>query len=368
MIEIKRVGFYAQLVDQGRIASTHLGFSESGAADWQSYELANALVGNSVSRSDIISESCSEQSETTTPSAPNAISIEITLGELCLEFHQECFIAITGADATCIINDQVCQMYQGIWVNKGASLTVTDIGQTYSQCGIRVYIAIRGGLNTPLLFASAANVKREGSGGLHSNGSSLQLGDTLLFNTQSSDSSTNLRDKESSLKSVHKAKYILDFSLLDFPQSMRGLRQAASSHIALIPSYQWNDFPVSQRSIMLSNHYRVSAQADRMAIKLLGPKLKSASTSLFSQGLSKGAVQCTGDGQLIVMLNDRQTIGGYPVLGSVEAFSRAKLAQAKPDMSFCFVLTDVLSVAANLRIWRRRIEKLCADVDRCLSS
>jgi allophanate hydrolase len=363
MIEIKRVGFYAQLVDQGRTASTHLGFSESGAADWQSYELANALVGNSMLRSDNHCKDDTELTKDDTSSLPNATSIEITLGELCLEFQQTCFIAITGADATCTINDQACDMYQGMWVKKGASLTVTDIGKTYPHFGVRVYIAIRGGLDTPQLFASAANVKREGSGGLHGNGSSLQRGDKLPFANDLSDLCIDLSEGISNSTSALKAKPILQLQ-----QSMREQCQAPSSHIALIPSYQWNDFSASQRSKMFSSLYSTTAQADRMAIKLHGPKLKSASTTLFSQGLSKGAVQCTGDGQLIVMLNDRQTIGGYPVLGSVEAFSRAKLAQAKPGMSFSFALSDVLSVAAKLRIWRRQIENICAHVDHRLSS
>jgi len=84
--------------------------------------------------------------------------------------------------------------------------------------------------------------------------------------------------------------------------------------------------------------------------------------------LSKGAVQCTGDGQLIVMLNDRQTIGGYPVLGAVEAFSRAKLARSKPGMAFEFVLSEPLNVAAKLRIWRKQIENICTSVDQCFCS
>jgi allophanate hydrolase subunit 2 len=151
-------------------------------------------------------------------------------------------------------------------------------------------------------------------------------------------------------------------------QALRIQCQSSTHNIELIPSYQWNDFSHLQRNTLLSNEYSISTKTDRMAIKLQGPALKSASASLFSQGLSKGAVQCTGAGELIVMLNDRQTIGGYPVLGAVEAFSRAKLAQGKPGMVFQFVLGEPLNVAAKMRIWARQIENVCAYVDQCLHS
>ena len=42
------------------------------------------------------------------------------------------------------------------------------------------------------------------------------------------------------------------------------------------------------------------------------------------------AVQVPPDGQPIVLLNDRQTIGGYPRLGALAPLALARLAQCLP--------------------------------------
>ena len=48
------------------------------------------------------------------------------------------------------------------------------------------------------------------------------------------------------------------------------------------------------------------------------------------QGIPLGAIQVPPDGQPIVLLNDRQTIGGYPRLGALTPLSLARLAQCLP--------------------------------------
>ncbi len=50
-------------------------------------------------------------------------------------------------------------------------------------------------------------------------------------------------------------------------------------------------------------------------------------TALLSEGISYGAVQLPPDGLPIVLLNDRQTLGGYPKPGVVLARHAAALAQ-----------------------------------------
>jgi allophanate hydrolase subunit 2 len=48
---------------------------------------------------------------------------------------------------------------------------------------------------------------------------------------------------------------------------------------------------------------------------------------MLSEGICHGAVQIPADGQPIVLMNDRQTIGGYPKIGSVIGIDTARLAQ-----------------------------------------
>ncbi|MGB5120990.1 MAG: allophanate hydrolase, partial [Vibrio fluvialis] len=51
--------------------------------------------------------------------------------------------------------------------------------------------------------------------------------------------------------------------------------------------------------------------------------------------------QIPPDGQPIVLLNDRQTIGGYPKIGCVAKIDLPRLAQAKPGQSVRFVRGDL---------------------------
>ncbi|MBT1451930.1 hypothetical protein KJ365_13640 [Glaciecola sp. XM2] len=342
MIECQHIGFYAQLVDDGRKHASHHGYSESGALDWKSFDVANALVGN-----------------TSKPRSKgrNHVAIEITLGEAQLKFHEPCMIAITGANALCKVNHKPCSMYQALLLKKGDVLSISNIGHGTQGYGQHVYIAVRNGLETPQLFSSASNVMREGRGGLHQNGQGLLTGDILptCANIPQAVSSAHIED-------VHKAT-------ADFLKSIKRVDDVAQAMpLKIIPGYQFNHFSASQKALLLSSIYKVSAEANRMAVKLEGRPIKCGITTLSSQGLCNGAIQCTGAGQLIVMLNDRQSIGGYPVLGSLSACSRAQLAQMTPGSAVQFTFVDVLRSVADVRMWKASIEKISTTVDQMLSS
>jgi len=68
----------------------------------------------------------------------------------------------------------------------------------------------------------------------------------------------------------------------------------------------------------------------RMGIRLLGTPLQYQGKPMISEGIPLGAVQVPPDGQPIVLLNDRQTIGGYPRLGALTPLALARLAQCLP--------------------------------------
>jgi allophanate hydrolase subunit 2 len=51
---------------------------------------------------------------------------------------------------------------------------------------------------------------------------------------------------------------------------------------------------------------------------------------MLSEGICHGAVQIPADGQPIVLMNDRQTIGGYPKIGAVIPRDTSMLSQLAP--------------------------------------
>ena len=76
--------------------------------------------------------------------------------------------------------------------------------------------------------------------------------------------------------------------------------------------------------------WTVDNRAVRMGVRLTGPALHGALTGIISEGIPLGAVQIPSDGQPIVLMNDRQTIGGYPRLGAITPIACATLAQCLP--------------------------------------
>ena len=74
----------------------------------------------------------------------------------------------------------------------------------------------------------------------------------------------------------------------------------------------------------------VTDRADRMGYRLEGPAIECDIEGILSEGICLGAIQIPADGQPIVLLQDRQTIGGYPKLGAALSLDMGKLAQLMP--------------------------------------
>ena len=74
-----------------------------------------------------------------------------------------------------------------------------------------------------------------------------------------------------------------------------------------------------------------------MGARLTGAGLHLAeSREMASQAVACGSVQVPPDGQPIVLLAERQTIGGYPQIGHVIAVDLPKLARAWPGTQVKF--------------------------------
>ncbi len=83
--------------------------------------------------------------------------------------------------------------------------------------------------------------------------------------------------------------------------------------------------------------YTVAGEADRIGVRLEGPRLTRAVTSeLPSEGLVLGAVQVPADGRPLVFLRDHPTTGGYPVVAVVRPDDLDRVAQLRPGDAVSF--------------------------------
>ena len=275
-IEISEAGFLSLLQDRGRFGHHRIGLTTGGPMDLNAYRICNKLLGN----------------------PEDAVVVEVTLGGLVVAATADHLICVTGAPVELKINDEILPLWSCHQFKSGDTLSLKA-----SDLGLRSYLGVANGFDIESKFDSVSTVVREKVGGL--NGEKLAAGDIL-----------NCGDTESTLK----------MKLLSEQHPIY------NSHASLrvIPGYQYDYFSRIDVKRFFSNRYKVSDRSDRMGYRLLGPSIHSKNKQLLSEGISLGAIQIPADGQPIVLLNDRQTIGGYPKLGSVLSLDVSLLAQLRP--------------------------------------
>ncbi|HBS18625.1 MAG TPA: allophanate hydrolase, partial [Halomonas sp.] len=117
----------------------------------------------------------------------------------------------------------------------------------------------------------------------------------------------------------------------------------------LLPGAQIAEFTGRSLFDAFNTWWRVDDRADRMGVRLTGPKLQCRIRSLISEGINLGGVQVPPDGQPIVLLNDRQTIGGYPRLGALSPLAASRLAQCLPGQEVRLVARSSEAVLREYR-------------------
>jgi len=95
--------------------------------------------------------------------------------------------------------------------------------------------------------------------------------------------------------------------------------------ISVGPRLDW--FASDAFAILTAGEYAVT-QSSRVGVRLVGPRLSRVQHGeLPSEGLVRGAIQVVPSGELVMMLSDHPTTGGYPVVAVVHPDDVATVAQ-----------------------------------------
>ena len=291
-LKVTNPGTLALLVDYGRQGYQHLGVSSGGPMDEYAFLWANRLLDNQF----------------------NAAQIEISYGPFFAEIQEPANFSITGADLSAKLNDQALAPWSTFSAQAGDVLSFYVARQ-----GLRAYLAVQGGFSAKAILGSCTTVMREHLGGIEGEGNSLKKGDAVSYSRNS---------KPIPLRTPA-PKYIPDY--------------AQELKLGVILGYQDKYFSESSLKRFFNTEYQISAQFDRMGYRLSGEKLDCELSGILSEGISLGAIQVPPDGQPIVLLRDRQTIGGYPKLGVVNSLDTSLLAQKKVGDKVRFESVDLES-------------------------
>lgn len=288
-LTVLTVGLLATVQDRGRTGWLRHGITEGGAMDPFAWRLGQRLLGNPL----------------------DCAAIEIAMGGCEIKVAESTQVAVTGAEVTVSVDGTPAP--QGRIINLAAG---QRLGLGRAKRGVYSYISLAGGLGTPPVLGSRSTVVREALGGHQGRG--LQAGDVLPLLPAP----------------VPRGPRLPRAPHTSFPDSERTLI------LRFLPGFQYDAMPAEVHSALNRQLYSVTGQKDRMGARVSGPALVTGIDALYSEATCYGAIQVPPDGQPIILLNDRQTVGGYPKLGAIIAADCRRLAQARPGTPVRF---DVLS-------------------------
>ena len=264
--------------DLGRYGCAHHGLSQGGAMDLHGHCWANRLLENSVRYG----------------------TIEITIGMAAFRAESNLQLALAGADMRAEVDGVAVGNWRSFIMKRGETLTLHA-----AQDGMRAYLAVAGGYQVGSIHGSVSTVVRDQLGMV------LNEGDHLSVETVGRVSPRQVSPR-----------FIPTYG--------------DEIELRVIPCYQVKDFSVEALQTLYHSTYTLTQESDRMGARLHGEPIVTPAEGIISEGIALGAIQIPLDGQPIILLNDRQTLGGYPKPGCIARIDLPKLAQARPGTKIRF--------------------------------
>ena len=280
---VERAGFLTSVQGLGRTGFREFGVSSGGALDCFGLRVANLLVGND----------------------EDAAGLEITVGGLQLRFNDERVVAWCGGEFEVQIASTRLPAGHAAHVGAGERL---KFGRP--KVGCRVWLALSGGIDVPVVLGSRSTDLRAHFGGFE--GRTLRDGDIIPLGIlpEPSIPATAISPRTAAHDWILPAK--------------------RDPTLRFIRGVDWKRFNASSLQRLTTEAFNVSPDSDRMGVRLEGPELKRIDQSdLISEAVAPGTIQIPPSGKPILLLGDCQTIGGYPRIAHVITVDLGAAAQLR---------------------------------------
>jgi biotin-dependent carboxylase-like uncharacterized protein len=311
-LKVMRAGLFDTLQDLGRIGHMALGMPTAGAMDRIGLTLANALAGNPA----------------------NTAGLEIgVMGPDLLVDAESVRIALTGPLSPSLIDGEDAapkplESDRSHLLKRGQVLRVGMVDGSSIA-----YLAVAGGFAIAPFMGSLSTYARAGIGGFE--GRKLAAGDSLPLK--------------------------LDGAPAGGERKLGGPFDYGSGPIRVIWGPQDDYFSEAGRQTFVSSEYKVSKEADRMGMRFEGPTIEhSKGADIISDGIGPGAIQVPGAGLPIVLLGDRQTVGGYSKIATVASVDLPRLGRLLPGRTVRFAAIPVGEAEALRREQEVRLQRAIA--------
>lgn len=295
-IQVSKAGILDTVQDAGRYGYQQLGINPCGVMDRTAMRIANALVGNEA----------------------GAPVLEMHFPAAEILFEETMLVALSGADFSPRINGEEMPVHKPVCVRKGAVLSFSK-----QIKGARAYLAVRGGWKADHWLQSYSTHLTAKAGGL----AGRALGRTDRLSAQQTQP-YGLLNKETM------------FEALPWQAAVTGFYREES--IRIVVGNEWNILTPAAKENLFNAVFTISRDSNRMGYRLNGPALHTAVTEeLISTAVTRGTLQLLPNGQLIVLMADHQTTGGYPRVGHLISADLPSLAQKNAGEPFSLSVVTV---------------------------
>jgi len=294
-LKILKTGMLDSIQDSGRLGYQQFGINPGGAMDKYAAAIANILVGNNTDEA----------------------VIEMHFPAAAIFFDEPAMIALSGADFSANINGTPIPLNHAVIINKNTILQF-QTPKNKSRC----YLAVKGGVKiSKWLNSYSTNLVAEAGG---FSGRKLLKDDILELNNTNN---YKIQDKD-------------DFKILPWGANEDfGIQY--NEEFLMLQGSEWDWLDKGSQEKFLKNPFFISHNSDRMGYRLASEPLYSVTkTELVSSAVNFGTIQLLPDGQLIILMADHQTTGGYPRLGNIISAHLPMLAQMKAGDKIKFKFTD----------------------------
>ncbi len=277
-IIIQKSGILSTIQDLGRTGFRRFGINPNGAMDKSAVRLINILPGN-------------DETEAV---------LEMHFPAPTILFEERAIITLGGANFGAKIDNQPIENWRPYFVEENQTLSFT--GRIFGNC---TYLSIKGGFVIEKWLGSASTNLTAEIGGFE--GRKLTKGDRIGFNSKIKIQNT-------------KFLYKISRSLLPHYSSFPTVRVAAGAEFEQLSALSEQNF--------LKQTFTIGSDSDRMGFRLKGePLYLLDKTELVSSAVDFGTIQLLPDGQMIILMADAQTSGGYPRIAHVISTDLPILAQ-----------------------------------------
>lgn len=317
-INVKSAGFATTIQDLGRPGYYHLGIPMGGAMDRFALRCANMLVGND----------------------EGAAGLECVFMGPELEFTEDAFVAVTGADLPPKIDGEVLESWTTIKVKAGQTLSFD-----YLRSGARAYIAISGGIDTPPALGSRSTYPIGALGGV--DGRAVQPGDVLPVGS----------DKGNAVEGRN------------IPENMRRM-PGKPAELRVLPGLYWHRLTEAAGERFFADTWHVASEADRMGYRFQGgapiefvdrePPFGAGSdpSNITDACYPYGSIQVPSGTEPIILHRDAVSGGGYFMLGTIISADMDLIGQLQPKIETRFVKVNMHTALSARRDRTAALEKV----------